>query len=55
MRTAKQLSITLPTEIVDVIKVKIATGEYATESELIRDGLRVLMARVDKSLLTIEF
>jgi Arc/MetJ-type ribon-helix-helix transcriptional regulator len=29
----------------DVIKAKVATGEYATESEVIRDGLRVLMAR----------
>ena len=55
MRTAKQLSITLPTEMADVIKVKIATGEYTTESEVIRDGLRVLMARVDKAELTIEF
>jgi len=28
----------------DVIKAKVVTGEYATESEVIRDGLRVLMA-----------
>lgn len=45
MRTTKQLSITLPTEMADVIKAKVSTGEYATESEVIRDGLRVLMAR----------
>lgn len=45
MRTTKQLSITLPTEMSDVIKAKVASGEYATESEVIRDGLRVLMAR----------
>jgi putative addiction module CopG family antidote len=45
MRTTKQLSITLPTEMADVIKAKVATGEYATESEVIRDGLRALMAR----------
>ncbi|NOS74841.1 MAG: type II toxin-antitoxin system ParD family antitoxin [Methyloglobulus sp.] len=45
MRTTKQLSIILPTEMADVIKAKVATGEYATESEVIRDGLRVLMAR----------
>jgi antitoxin ParD1/3/4 len=49
MRTTKQLSITLPTEMADVIKAKVATGEYATESEVIRDGLRVLMAR-DRAL-----
>jgi antitoxin ParD1/3/4 len=29
----------------DVIKAKVASGEYASESEVIRDGLRVLMAR----------
>ena len=45
MRTTKQLSITLPTEMADAIRAKVATGEYATESEVIRDGLRVLMAR----------
>ena len=28
-----------------VVKSKVATGEYATESEVIRDGLRVLIAR----------
>lgn len=45
MRTTRQFSITLPKEMADVVKAKIATGEYATESEVIRDGLRVLMAR----------
>jgi putative addiction module CopG family antidote len=28
-----------------VVKSKVAGGEYATESEVIRDGLRALMAR----------
>ena len=27
------------------MKSKVATGEYATESEVIRDGLRALLAR----------
>ena len=45
MRTTQQFSITLPNEMADVVKSKVATGEYATESEVIRDGLRVLMAR----------
>lgn len=45
MRTTQQFSITLPNEMADVVKTKVATGEYATESEVIRDGLRVLMAR----------
>jgi antitoxin ParD1/3/4 len=45
MRTTQQLSITLPIEMADAVKAKVASGEYATESEVIRDGLRVLMAR----------
>ncbi len=45
MRTTQQLSITLPNEMADVVKAKVRTGEYASESEVIRDGLRALMAR----------
>lgn len=45
MRTTQQFSITLPNELADIVKAKVAAGEYATESEVIRDGLRVLMAR----------
>lgn len=45
MRTTQQLSITLPTEMAEAIRAKVAAGEYATESEVIRDGLRALMAR----------
>jgi putative addiction module CopG family antidote len=28
-----------------MVKAKVASGEYATESEVIRDGLRTLQAR----------
>lgn len=45
MRTTQQLSITLPNEMADAVKTKVLTGEYATESEVIRDGLRALLAR----------
>jgi antitoxin ParD1/3/4 len=45
MRTTQQFSITLPNEMADVVKSKVACGQYATESEVIRDGLRALMAR----------
>jgi putative addiction module CopG family antidote len=45
MRTTQQLSITLPNDMADAVKAKVQTGEYATESEVIRDGLRALMAR----------
>jgi Arc/MetJ-type ribon-helix-helix transcriptional regulator len=29
----------------NLVKTKVAGGEYATESEVIRDGLRAMMAR----------
>ncbi len=45
MRTTQQMSITLPNDMADVVKAKVRNGEYASESEVIRDGLRALMAR----------
>ena len=45
MRSTQQFSLTLPNEMADIVKSKVAAGEYATESEVIQDGLRVLMAR----------
>jgi antitoxin ParD1/3/4 len=45
MRTTQQLSITLPLEMAEAVKAKVAAGEYASESEVIRDGLRALLAR----------
>lgn len=45
MRTSQQMSITLPNELAVAVRAKVASGEYASESEVIRDGLRVLMAR----------
>ena len=55
MRTTQQLSITLPNDMADVVKIKVRSGEYASESEVIRDGLRALLARdraVENWLLT---
>lgn len=49
MRTTQQFSITLPNEMANAVKAKVQAGEYATESEVIRDGLRALMAR-DKAI-----
>ena len=49
MRTTQQFSITLPNEMANAVKSKVEAGEYATESEVIRDGLRALMAR-DKAV-----
>ena len=45
MRSTQQLSITLPHEMAELVRAKVARGEYATESEVIRDGLRTLLAR----------
>ena len=45
MRSTQQMSITLPNEMAQVVRDKVAAGEYASESEVIRDGLRSLMAR----------
>lgn len=45
MRKTQSLSITLPHEMAQLIKDKVAGGGYATESEVIRDGLRALQER----------
>ncbi len=45
MRSTRQLSITLPNEMADMVRTKVASGEYASESEVIRDGLRALQER----------
>ena len=45
MRTTKQLSITLPNNMAEALKERVASGAYASESEVVRDGLRALFAR----------
>lgn len=45
MRSTQQFSITLPNEMAEMVRAKVEAGEYATESEVIRDGLRTLAAR----------
>jgi putative addiction module CopG family antidote len=45
MRTTQQLSIILPIEMAETIRAKVADGHYASESEVIRDGLRALFAQ----------
>jgi putative addiction module CopG family antidote len=39
------MSVTLPTEMAADVRAKVESGEYASESEVIRDGLRALAAR----------
>ena len=45
MRNTQAISVTLPHDMAAMVKAKVASGEYATESEVIRDGLRTLLAR----------
>jgi putative addiction module CopG family antidote len=45
MRNTQAISITLPHDMAAMVKAKVSSGEYATESEVIRDGLRTLQAR----------
>jgi antitoxin ParD1/3/4 len=45
MRNTRPISITLPHDMAAMVKAKVSSGEYASESEVIRDGLRILQAR----------
>jgi antitoxin ParD1/3/4 len=40
MTTAEKISIALPPEMVHLVRNAVATGEYASSSEVIRDALR---------------
>jgi antitoxin ParD1/3/4 len=40
MTTAEKISIALPPEMVAMVRGAVATGEYASSSEVIRDALR---------------
>jgi antitoxin ParD1/3/4 len=40
LTTAEKISIALPSEMVSIIRGAVATGEYASSSEVIRDALR---------------
>jgi len=40
MQTAEKLSITLPAEMVRVIRAKVESGRYSSNSEVIREAMR---------------
>ena len=40
MAAAEKISIALPAEMVNLVRDAVATGEYASSSEVIRDALR---------------
>ncbi|MEH7845165.1 type II toxin-antitoxin system ParD family antitoxin [Rhizobium laguerreae] len=45
MRSTQQMSITLPVEMAKRVKQWVSNGDYASESEVIREGLRALQER----------
>jgi len=45
MRTTRPLTITSPRDLARMVKDKVSSGKYASESEVVRDGLRTLAAR----------
>ena len=45
MQTSEKLSITLPIEMVRVIREKVGSGTYSSNSEVIREALRGWMER----------
>jgi hypothetical protein len=51
LRSTRQLRIALPNEMAQMICAKVASGECASESAAIRDGLRALQAR-DRAVAT---
>ncbi|MBI1208640.1 MAG: type II toxin-antitoxin system ParD family antitoxin [Azospirillum sp.] len=53
MQTAEKLSITLPAEMVRVIRAKVKAGAYASNSEVIREAMRGWLER-ERHLTTLE-
>jgi len=49
MPTTQAINATLPLEMAQMIKSKVASGEYASDSDVVRDGLNALFAR-DKAV-----
>jgi putative addiction module CopG family antidote len=45
MRSTQQMSITLPLEMANMVKSRVSSGDYVSESEVIREGLRALQER----------
>jgi putative addiction module CopG family antidote len=39
------MTITLPPEMAQAVKNRVASGDYASESEVVREGLRALAAQ----------
>ena len=42
MRATRQLSVTLPNAMAAAVRERVSSGRYASESEVLREGLRAL-------------
>jgi antitoxin ParD1/3/4 len=45
MQHSRSFHITLPADLADLLTEKVASGEYASESEVIRQGLLTLVSQ----------
>lgn len=45
MPTANALTVTLPAELADMVREKVEAGEYASESDVVSEGLNALRER----------
>ena len=54
MDTAEKLSITLPVRLAKLVRAKVAEGAYASNSEVIREALRVWQDREDTRNLRLD-
>lgn len=45
MKTDQHFTITLPGDMADAVRTRVASGEFADESEVVAAGLRELFAR----------
>jgi putative addiction module CopG family antidote len=47
MPSTRSLRVTLPEDMAEMVKSKVESGEYASESEVVGEGLRALLDRDD--------
>lgn len=45
MSTTQHLSVSLPIDLADRVRHEVASGRYASESEVLSEGVRALIAR----------
>lgn len=50
MNSGEELTITLPSHLADMVKAMVVSGEFATESDVIRNSLLALFEREHSSI-----